>query len=177
MKVSKDEWIRKHDNLVARRSEGTSDSYAVVSNFPTYGEMLSKCFVGKSVLDVGAGAGDLRKFLPEGVEYVGIDAFPYNDSIIEFAIEELDCTRFMGRFDTLIAFAMLDNVQDLELAIRNMQRLAMKNIIILTGVCIPVNEYHTLEIAEDSLDALFNDWKVGHREMIAPKLLLKEYLK
>lgn len=77
--------------------------------------------------------------------------------------------------DTVCAFAVLDNCLDFDLAIKAMKKIAGKNIIILTGIGIDVDKYHTHRLEMIDFDSRFTDWRCTHREEIAPKVWLLNY--
>jgi len=78
-------------------------------------------------------------------------------------------------YDISDSFAVLDNCLDFDKAIHNMKQIAQKNIIILTGIGIDVDQYHTLRLEMNDFDSRFTDWNCTHREQIAPKVWLLNY--
>lgn len=82
-----------------------------------------------------------------------------------------------NRFDTVICFAVLDGCQNFDKAMANIKRIAAKNVFILTGVNIPVDQYHTFELKESDIDQALLGMKKTYREQLAPKVLLLEYSK
>jgi len=176
MKVNKQTWVNATKNLNKRRkSVGHSDDNRKLDNvIRDYKTHLNKCGVGHSVLDVGCGSMFLKSCLDEGVEYIGIDAFPINEDAFECSIE--DYTNFdFGVHDTVCAFAVLDNCRDFDKACENMKRIARKNIIILTGIGIEVDEYHTFKLEHEHFDKAFSDWNCTHKEELTPKVFLLCY--
>ena len=173
MKVSQDVWLERMNNLIERRKVG-----AITSQFKhvdDYGQHISKVHMGDMVLDVGCGSMVIKKHLPAHVSYTGIDPFPVNEQVIKMDIEE--CNFPDNLFQTVYAFAMLDNVYDLAKAIEQMKRVCSKNILILTGVNIPVDKYHTIEITENGLTELMKPFLVGYKEYLHPKIMLIEFIR
>jgi len=176
MKVNKQTWVNATKNLNKRRkSAGHSDDNRSLDNvIRDYKTHLKKCGVGNSVLDVGCGSMFLKSCLDEGVHYVGIDAFPIHEDAFECSIE--DYTNFdFGIHDTVCAFAVLDNCRDFDKACENMKRIARKNIIILTGIGIEVDQYHTFKLEHEHFDKAFADWNCTHKEELTPKVFLLCY--
>jgi len=161
------------NNLLERRKAG-----AITSQFKhvdDYKGHINKCYVGKTVLDVGCGSMTIKSCLPQETEYTGIDPFPVSDEVIKMNIEECDFPD--NTFETLYAFAMLDNLYDLPKAVEQMKRVCTNNIVILTGVNIPPDKYHTIEIKKEELAELMNPFKIGYIEYLHPKIMLIEFLR
>lgn len=177
MKVSNKEWVQATENLNKRRqSVGHSDDNRSLDNaIRDYKSHLNKCGVGNSVLDVGCGSQFLKQCLDESVEYIGIDAFPIVDECLKLAIEDIHPT-YGDEVDTVCAFAVLDNCRDFYLACDNMKRIARQNVIILTGIGIEVDQYHTHKLEHEHFDKAFSDWDCTHKEEISPKVWLLCYV-
>mgnify|MGYP003559504384 FL=1 len=176
MKVSTKEWVQATENLNKRRqSSGHSDDNRSLDNaIRDYKSHLNKCGVGSSVPDVGCGSQFLRQCLDNGVSYTGIDAFPISSDTINLAIEDVVLNEDL--YDTVCAFAVLDNCRDFYLACENMKRIARQNVIILTGIGIEVDEYHTHKLEHEHFDKAFADWDCTHKEEISPKVWLLCYV-
>lgn len=170
--MTKEIWIKKMTNLFSRRSKGNSSSSD--RKIGDYYSHVRKCHIGQTVLDVGCGSMHLKTVLPESIKYFGIDAFPVDDSVIEAEIETYKPTESI---DTVYCFAVLDGVHDIRQALDNIKRIADKNVVILTGIDIEPDNCHTFKITEQLLGLSFDGWKVGHKEYLAPKVLLIEYRK
>lgn len=175
LKADKQQWEQATANLRARGERGTVGESVEAKYIRDYKKHLSKVYVGYSVLDVGCGSQFLKECLPPSVAYTGIDAFPINDSIVKAVIEEMTDERI--KYDTVCAFAVLDNCYNFDLSIENMKRIANKNIVILTGVDIEVDKFHTFKLTLNDFDTRFSDWQQGYRELLAPKVWLLEYIK
>ena len=178
MKVSVKEWVQATENLNKRRqSSGHADDNRSLDNaIRDYKSHLNKCGVGSSVLDVGCGSQFLKQCLDEGVRYTGIDAFPIVEGTFNISIEE--CKEGWANdlpHDTVCAFAVLDNCRDFYLACDNMKRIARQNVIILTGIGIEVDQYHTHKLEHEHFDKAFSDWDCTHKEEISPKVWLLCY--
>lgn len=176
MKVSTKEWVQATENLNKRRqSVGHADDNRSLDNaIRDYKSHLNKCGVGSSVLDVGCGSQFLKQCLDESIDYVGWDAFPIHDETYEVAIEDVG-KKVIDVFDTVCAFAVLDNCRDFYLACDNMKRIARQNVIILTGIGIEVDQYHTHKLEHEHFDKAFSDWDCTHKEEISPKVWLLCY--
>lgn len=178
MKVSVKQWVQATENLNKRRqSSGHSDDNRSLDNaIRDYKGHLNKCGVGSSVLDVGCGSQFLKQCLEYGTEYWGIDAFPIVGDTLKIAIEDIkEDDIYDGEIDTVCAFAVLDNCRDFYLACENMKRIARQNVIILTGIGIEVDEYHTHKLEHEHFDKAFSDWDCTHKEEISPKVWLLCY--
>lgn len=170
--VTVDVWKERMQNLIDRRKTGTIKSSN--SAIGDYASHLSKIELGKSVLDVGAGSGSLRKLMPNGVEYFAIDPFPQNSTVKEAKIEEWQPNR---TFDTTVMFAALDNVIDFKKAIERIKHHTNKNVLFLTGVGIEPDKYHTIKITEQDLILEMKPFKIGYMKYLAPQVLLIEFIK
>lgn len=174
MKASNEEWVRATANLNERRNKAKvfEDNRTLDNVIRDYTTHLKKCGVGKSVLDVGCGAQFLKGCLPQGVKYIGIDAFPIVEDTVQVAIEDLNGSMTV---DTVCAFAVLDNCRDFFKACKNMKRSARQNVIILTGIGIEVDEYHTFKLEHEHFEEAFSDWDCTHKEELTPKVWLLCY--
>lgn len=174
MKVSKSKWIKATENLNERRKQSghVDDNRNIDNVIRDYKTHLLKGNVGKSVLDVGCGGQFLKKCLPDNVKYIGIDAFPIVEDTVKVAIEDLGGAI---EVDTVCAFAVLDNCRDFFKACENIKRSARKNVIILTGIGIEVDQYHTLKLELEDFDKAFGDWTCTHKEELQPKVYLLCY--
>lgn len=171
--VSKNVWEERMKNLNDRRArEVIKNSVAGVDNYKSH---INKCFIGKNVIDVGCGSQIIKSCLPPGVSYTGVDPFPISPDVAKMEIEE--CYYKDDLFETLYAFAMLDNVYDLDKALFNMKRISSKNIVFLTGVNIEPDQYHTIKITEEDLVQRMKPFSVGYKEYLHPKILLIEFKK
>jgi ubiquinone/menaquinone biosynthesis C-methylase UbiE len=176
MQVDKETWTQATKNLIDRRERGTVGSSAGAERIRDYAMHLSKVYVGQTLLDIGCGAMHLKDCVPEGVQYAGMDAFPVNDKVaFPHAIEDSPLPD--NSYDTVCAFAVLDNCLDFDKAIANMKRIAARNVVILTGVDIEVDKFHTFKLQLEDFDSRFSDWKQGYRENLATKVWLLEYKK
>jgi len=176
MKVNKQQWIDATANLKKRRAawKNFDDNIKLEKPIRNYGEHLEKCGYGKSILDVGCGSQTLRKYIPKGINYTGIDAFPVeNTDSILMAIEQ--ATFESKSFDTICAFAILDNCFDFDEACQKMKEIARINIIILTGINIEVDQYHTFNLQLEDFNRNFNDMELTYSEEISPKVYLLNY--
>lgn len=174
MKVDKSVWRERMQNLINRRKVAAiKPSVSAIGDYTSH---LKQIEVGKSVLDVGAGAGSLMKCLPpHTVFYTGIDPFPGDKMIQEMTIEE--CTFKDGQFETVVMFAALDNVMDFKKALEQIKRVASKNVLFLTGVGIDPDQYHTIKVTEQDLILEMKPFKIGYMKYLAPKILLIEFKK
>lgn len=171
MRVDKSIWQSAMDNLIERRKTFVkSNMYNPIGDYRLH---LSKIEIGRSVLDVGCGSMAVKSMLPEGIEYVGIDAFPVNQDVFKMEIE--DCSFEDNSFDTVICFAALDGLHDLGKALMHMKRICRKNILFLTGVNIEPDKFHTFKITEDYLIKSMEGFHIGYKEYFNKNVLLIEF--
>jgi SAM-dependent methyltransferase len=176
MKVTKEQWNKATDNLQKRRvsRKNLDDNIKLDQSIRNFGDHLEKCGYGNSILDVGCGSQALRTFIPNGINYTGIDAIPVkNTDSILMNIEE--STFEAKSFDTICAFAVLDNCFDFDQACQKMKEIARINIIILTGINIEVDKYHTFKLQLEDFNRNFEDMNLTHCEEISPKVYLLNY--
>lgn len=173
--VKKKVWEGKMKNLQERRKTQAPATPPAPGSLGDYASHLSKVFVGRSVLDVGCGSQALKSALPEGVEYTGMDAFPCVPDTLEGQIERANLPE--NSHETVCCFATLDGCQDIEAAVKQMKRIARRNVVFLTGIDIEPNEFHTHKITEEFLKKSFADWKPGTWVYLAPQVLLCEFIK
>lgn len=176
MKVSEETWKEKMDNLNKRRAKETiKNSVPGVDNYKGH---LSNIEVGKRVLDIGAGSGAIWHCLNADHSYTGIDPFPQSEFVLQYTLDQFFQKVEPGlKFDTIIMFAALDNVQDFKETIDQIKCLCNKNVLFLTGVNIEPDQYHTIKITEEQLTAEMAPFKVGFKKYLHPKILLIEYQK
>jgi hypothetical protein len=79
--------------------------------------------------------------------------------------------------DTVCAFAVLDGVEDFSKTMSNMKIIAKKNIVILTGLNIPADEFHTFNLKYNDFINEFMGWDMTVYEEIEPKVWLFEFTK
>jgi 2-polyprenyl-3-methyl-5-hydroxy-6-metoxy-1,4-benzoquinol methylase len=162
----------KMKNLMDRRASGTGPaSDPVLSDYRGH---LQKLRIGRSVLDIGCRDGSLYRLLPPETLYVGVDPFPDNPGpgVIQAKIESYNPGR---QFDTLIAFAVLDGVEDLALALKAMNHLAKINIGLLTGMEIEPDKYHTFKITLSTLLDGLPDFDLHYDKELKPKVFLLDF--
>ena len=173
MFVDKKVWEQAIYKLRNRGIRSTIGESVEAIRIRDYASHLKKVYVGASLLDVGCGDQFIKKCISPEVKYFGLDAFPVNDEVIEGCIEN-DCAKIF-EVETICAFAVMDGVQDFDKAISNMKQIAQKNIVFLTGVNIPPDQYHTFELKLSDFDYRFSDWNKTYAEEIIPKVWLLEY--
>ncbi len=175
MKVTEEVWQERMNNLNERRKREVIKNS--VPGVDQYGEHIKKAHggIGHAVLDVGCGSSIIKNHLPGHVIYTGIDPFPIGDTVLNMKIEE--CSFPDNSFDTVYMFAALDNVRDFKKAIEQIKRVCAKNVLFLTGVNIPPDKYHTIEITEKMLLEEMHPFEMGYSEYLHPKILLIEFLK
>ena len=169
MKTTQEDFETKLNNLHTRE-KGISSEHQI-----NYKELLRHVRIGASVLDVGCGTCWLKNYLPPGTKYYGLDAYVKGEGIINMKIEDL-----VGRssVDTVFVFAALDGMQDLVKAFESIKKLAKKNVVILTGVNIPPDQYHTHLITEDFIIEQMKPFKLFIRkEVLKDKILFLEFIR
>ncbi len=144
MKVSEKKWNEVAKNLAEWRKNRTSKP-----NLDLYRKIVSKVHVGKTVLDVGCGQCYLNECLPN-INYVGIDPFPLSDNVLKISAEDLNDSSECFT-NTVFCLASLDNVIDVKLSLKGLKKVADENIVILTGINIEPDKYHTHKITREIL--------------------------
>lgn len=171
MKTTKEEWETKLNNLHTR-TKGISSEHQI-----DYKNLLKKVFIGANVLDVGCGTCWLKNYLPKETKYVGLDAvYKKEHELFDVKIGEIEGL-WGYKFDTLFVFAALDGMRDLVMAFERMKDISQKNIVILTGINIAPDIYHTHLITEEFLDSQMEGWKKTTRVQVHPKIIFLEYTK
>jgi hypothetical protein len=169
-------WRQKMANLMQRRKERKDkpkDPHR--SAISRYDLHITKVKVGTRVLDVGCGSMVIKNFLSPEIEYLGIDAYPVSAEVVKMEIEK--CNYPDKWFNTVFAFAVLDSVYDLDEALRQIARVTKGNVLILTGLDIEPNQFHTFKVTEDKLRHAFRDFEEGYKEFFGPKVALLEYVR
>jgi 2-polyprenyl-3-methyl-5-hydroxy-6-metoxy-1,4-benzoquinol methylase len=175
--LDKQTWAERTNNYLIRRNNGEFTKQKPEGNFNppivgNYASHLSKFHIGESVLDVGCGIKILKDLMPVGVEYHGADPFPADNDTIASMLEDLPIDK---KYDTVICFAMLDTVFDIQKALSVLNVIAKQNICILTGVEIEVNMYHTYRLDMDMLIGGLPAFCLGYCEELIPKVFLLEF--
>lgn len=166
MRVTKEKWSEAHANLQARRERGTVGSDVNAERIRDYAAHLSKITVGNTLLDIGCGDMGLERWVPHDTQYAGLDPFPVNDKVaFPHSIEDSPLPD--NSYETITAFAVMDNLLDFDKAVTNIKRIASRNVLFLTGVNIPVDDKHTFQLSLEDYDRRFADWKQGYRERLA----------
>lgn len=171
MKTDLENWKNKLNNLHTRQ-KGISSEHQI-----DYKSLLKKVHIGKRVLDVGCGTCWLKNYLPKDTIYFGMDAYVKGKDILTETIEDIEVLSDVYDFETIFVFAALDGMRDLKLALSKMQYLSSKNIVILTGINIAPDIYHTHLITEEFLDSQMEGWKKTTRVQVHPQIIFLEYTK
>lgn len=171
MKTTNEDWEKKLNNLHTR-SKGISSEHQI-----DYKSLLKKAHIGKRVLDVGCGTCWLKNMLPKDTVYFGMDAYVKGKDILTETIEDIEVLDDVYNIETIFVFAALDGMRDLKLAFSKMKYLASKNIVILTGVNIEPDIYHTHLITEYFIDSQMEGWQKTTRVQVHPKIIFLEYTK
>jgi len=146
--VSIEEWKDKAINLTKWRENRTTEP-----NLDLYKDIVNMVTVGETVADVGAGQCHLRKCLPENVRYTAFDPFPLTQDVNDFSAEELNLIN--NRYDTVFMLSALDNVINVKESLEGLKTVSKGNIVILTGIGIKPDVYHTHQIdRKDLVDVL-----------------------
>lgn len=171
MKTDLENWKNKLNNLHTRQ-KGISSEHQI-----DYKSLLKKVHIGKRVLDVGCGTCWLKNYLPKDTIYFGMDAYVKGKDILTETIEDIEVLENVYNLETIFVFAALDGMRDLKLALSKMQYLSSKNIVILTGINIAPDIYHTHLITEEFLDSQMEGWKKTTRVQVHPQIIFLEYTK
>jgi SepF-like predicted cell division protein (DUF552 family) len=170
MKTTKEDWELKLKNLHSR-TKGITSEHQI-----DYKRLLSKVKIGNSVLDVGCGTCWLKNYLPLHTEYVGIDSFVKGKEVVNIDIEDF-CEKLDSKTETIVIFAALDGMRDLVKAIQNIKSIAINNIVILTGVEIEPDLYHTHKITRQFIAEQMDGFTCTYEEYVHPKIVFLEYTK
>jgi len=169
MKVDQEHWNKKISNLLKKRGEREYRT-----NLSDYGSHIRKGMIGKTVLDIGCGSMEIKKYLQSDINYTGLDANPISEEVVKMKIE--DCNLDDQSFETCYCFAALDGFEDFDKAINQIKRITKNNVMFLTGIDIEPDEYHTLKIDEDVLiKSMRPEFEVTVFEYLQPKVLLIEF--
>jgi ubiquinone/menaquinone biosynthesis C-methylase UbiE len=174
MKANDKEWIKATANLRERQAASghVDDNRTAPNILRDYKLHLIKCGYGESILDVGCGSQFLKTQIPSNIEYIGLDAFPIEGvPTLKGSVETIKGISV----DTVCCMAVLDNCLDFDKAIDNVKKIAKKNVIILTGIDIEVDKFHTFKLQLSDFDSKFKGWSNTHREELTPKVWLLCY--
>ena len=174
MKALKKDWIKATENLRQRQQQrGHLDDNRTAPNvLRDYKLHLMKCGYGESILDVGCGSQFLKTQIPEHINYIGLDAFPIEGiDTLKGNIETIEGIEV----DTVCCMAVLDNCLDFDKAITNIKKISQKNVIILTGIDIEIDQYHTFKLQLEDFESRFKDMKLTYMELLQPKVYLLCY--
>lgn len=170
--VTEKEWREKAAGLAEWRKNKTTPP-----NLDLYKRIVGMVHVGKSVADVGCGQCHLKQCLPYAVEYLGIDPFPLSEIIIkadaEYYCNMVEVGHEVYQSETVFMLSALDNVWSVDKSLKGLKALASKNIVILTGIGIPPDAAHTVQVDKIDLVSVLGE---PHLEVeISPRLFLFEF--
>ncbi|QQR93161.1 MAG: class I SAM-dependent methyltransferase [Candidatus Iainarchaeum archaeon] len=100
---------------------------------------------GTRVLDMGCNSGYLRKFLPTGIEYVGVDVRPpFGADFLYHQRGIHDSLHDLGTFDTIFLLATIEHLTKITEALENLTPLLRKGgqLIITTPSPLGDNIHH-----------------------------------
>ena len=175
MSDKKEEWLRINKNLRDYRSRGRDK----VKKKSPRGKKLYKKYMrdilwGESILDVGCGSKTIESYLPPHVKkYVGLDPFPIKDDVVAVPVEE--CVFKNKSFDTVMALASLDYTYNLEKALEQINRIAKKNVVIVTGLGKLPDKLHTQTIKMVDLKRGLKNFKLKLKKRIFHTAYLLEF--
>ncbi len=178
----------------------TPDYYLDVSEDFYYQKFIDLCkqLCGKRVLDFGCATGNYMTALQKlGYDCVGVDANPAyvkiatNKKLEVFLID--DKLPFPDKsFDTVIMFEVVEHLQNPLEVLKEVQRVARKNIIFTVPNCEGFNElktggltyehffdldhknYFTTDSLNNLLSKLFTNYEIKHGDPIVPYLLMNK---
>lgn len=170
MKTTVEDWQKALEALHGRE-KGISSEHQI-----DYKTLLKKVHIGNLVLDVGCGTMWLKKMLPADCVYHGMDAFlPHiKDERSQMSIESMRGSK-KAYYDTLFIFAALDGMRDLEQAFDGIRSITKKNVVILTGINIEPDRFHTHLITEELIANQMDGFRLTHRTQVHPKIVFLEY--
>jgi hypothetical protein len=135
-----------------------------------YASHLKKVFLGFSIIDLGCGDAKIKTLISSKHEYIGVDPLPLSPDIIQAKAEDLNFSA-----DTILCFAMLDGCQDLEKTLQAINRHAKYNVVILTGLGIEPDMFHTHAIAKSDILTGLPDFKIRYEEEVSPNVWLFDF--
>lgn len=172
MKVSEQEFKDKLNNLHTRK-QGISSEHQI-----NYKDLIKRVHIGESVLDVGCGTCWLKSYLPKFVNYNALDIQDrYEHQGNNVIITKIEDFKPYVKYDTLFLFATLDGMQDLDKAFEVIRNITNENVVILTGVNIEPDIYHTHKITEEYLDSQMIGFNKSVKVQVHNKILFLEYTK
>ena len=157
--VTEHEWRKKAAGLAEWRKNRTSPP-----NLDLYMRIVRMVHVGDSVLDCGSGQCHLKQCLEhewqdtskyQPKHYHAVDPFPLDDRIVKATAEDLN--NWVQPRHTIFMLSALDNVRDLKLALQGLKHVAIDNIVILTGIGIPPDKNHTVQIDRADLVSVLGE--------------------
>ena len=89
-----------------------------------------KDILKKSVLDVGADEGYIKKYMPEGVAYKGIGLGGENPDIVAVNLEENAIPFDNGTFETVMCMDVLEHLENIHHVFKELCRVSSKNVLI-----------------------------------------------
>lgn len=160
--VSEQEWKQKAEGLAEWRKNRTSPP-----NLDLYKRIVSMVHVGLNVADIGAGQCHLFSCLDQYSHvYYPFDPFPLNYGITRLCAEDFN-RNDLGKYHTVFMLSALDNVVDLELALKGLKNVATENIVILTSIGVPPDKNHTVQVDREDLVSVlgepFQEVEISHR--------------
>ena len=161
------DWKEVNKNLMEWRKQGKR-----VPNLELYKDIIANVGLGKTIADIGCGQQYLKQLLPYGHNYIGIDPFPITKDTFDVKAEDLHTLKF--KVDTTFMLAALDNVENVELALLGLKAITKMNVIILTGINIPADKYHTHMITKQMLFDVLG--KPLYEKEMLPNVYLIEWL-
>lgn len=168
--VSEELWRERMGNLINIWRKSERPSIMSASKAGDYASHIKKVRLGTAVLDLGCGDGHVWKLLPMKHQYIGVDPFPVNEYITKMKAEDLNIEA-----DTILCFAMLDGCQNLTKVLERVNACARENIVILTGIGIEPDKFHTHKIERAEIVDGLPDFRVALAEEVSPKVWLFDF--
>ena len=168
-------------NALHTRDKGISSEHQV-----DYAKLLQNVEVGHRVIDIGCGTCWLKKYLTPRTNYTGMDPFATNEQVdcgmvIKAEIDSLDWKDNSGlcrKFNTAFVFAALDGMRDPETAMKNIRQMVTDNIVILTGINIPPDQYHTHLLTLPFIRECMGNWvEKTYIEVMPEKIVFLQYVR
>jgi len=108
-----------------------------------YKLIASRITEGK-ILDIGAGSGDLKGFLPRNIEFHGVDIYPKGTGIKKVDVNEEKLPFKSGFFDYVVAAEVLEHLSNPGTCLKEIRRVLKKNGKLLVTVPNAYNFYHLI---------------------------------
>lgn len=111
-----------------------SDPASYLSHWSRRAELASRLIPdGASILEIGAGAGDFRRFIQDRCKYVGSDLVPQDNTLLTLNIDADPLPD--GEFDFVVLLGVLEYLYEAEAAVRKVCEASTN--VVCSYCCLP----------------------------------------